>query len=113
MHELALCESVLSILREQAKTQRFDRVKTVWLQIGALSCAAPEALDFCFTAVTRGTLADGARLEFVRTPGRAWCMRCRDTVAIGERHDPCPRCGTFELHVTSGDELRIKELEVE
>jgi hydrogenase nickel incorporation protein HypA/HybF len=113
VHELALCESVLSILQEQARTQRFDRVKTVWLQVGALSCAAPEALDFCFAAVVSGTLAEGARLEVIRTPGQAWCMRCGESVSIGERYDPCPQCGTFELQVTSGDEMRVKELEVE
>ena len=113
MHELALCESVLSVLQGQAKTHRFDRVKTVWLQVGALSCAAPEALEFCFAAVTRGTIADGARLEVVRTPGQAWCMRCGETITIGERYDPCPQCGTFELQVTGGDEMRIRELEVE
>jgi len=81
--------------------------------VGALSCAAPEALDFCFRAVTAGTLADGARLEVIRTPGQAWCMRCGETVMLGERYDPCPQCGTFEVQVTGGDEMRIKELEVE
>ena len=113
MHEMALCESVLGILQEQAKSQDFRRVKTVWLQVGALSCAVPEALDFCFGAVTKGTVADGANLEVIRTPGQAWCMNCAETVSIVERYDACPRCGTYELQVTGGDEMRIKELEVE
>ena len=41
----------------------------VWLEIGVLSHVAPEALRFCFDAVTRGGLAEGAQLEIVATPG--------------------------------------------
>ena len=112
MHEMSLCESVLAILEREAQTQSFQRVKTVWLEIGALSCAAPEAMTFCFRAVTRGTLAENATLEIVRAPGRAWCMDCSESVTVNERYDPCPLCGGYQLQVTGGDELRIKELEV-
>ena len=112
MHEVALCEGVLRILQEQAATREFRRVKAVWLELGELSCAEPEAMRFCFEAVTRGTLADSARLEIIRTPGRAWCMACCETVPVAARFDPCPRCGGHQLQVTTGDEMRIKELEV-
>jgi hydrogenase nickel incorporation protein HypA/HybF len=32
---------------------------------------------------------------------------------VSTRHDACPRCGSFQLQVTGGTELRVKELEVE
>jgi hydrogenase nickel incorporation protein HypA/HybF len=28
---------------------------------------------------------------------------------IGE---PCPRCGSYQLQVTAGDELRVKDIEI-
>jgi hydrogenase nickel incorporation protein HypA/HybF len=112
MHELALCQSVLNMLAEQARIHHFDRVTNVRLEVGALSCVSPEAIEFCFAAVTRGTLADGAGLELIRLPGEAWCLDCDATVAIGERHDACPRCGGYRLRLTQGDEMRIKDLEV-
>ena len=68
---MALCESVLRIIEAESEKQDFRRVKAVWLEIGALSCAEPDALRFCFGAVTRGSLAEDARLEIVRTPGQA------------------------------------------
>jgi hydrogenase nickel incorporation protein HypA/HybF len=71
MHEMALCESVLKILEEEAAKQRFDRVESVRLEVGRLSHVEPEAMRFCFEAVTRGTLADGARLEILRPAGEA------------------------------------------
>ena len=70
-------------------------------------------MRFGFEAVTRGTLAEGARLEIIELPGRGFCMQCQKTVAAHRRFDPCPECGGFQLQVTGGDEMRIKELEVE
>lgn len=112
MHEMALCESVLKILEEEAVRQRFERVKSVWLEIGRLSHVEPEAMRFCFDAVTRGTLADGASLEILRPAGAAWCMDCGDRVEIEDRTAPCPECGGYRLQVTGGDDMKIKELEV-
>lgn len=112
MHEMALCEGVLKILEDEAERQSFVRVVRVSLDIGALSHVEPEAMRFCFQAVTRGTLADGAELDIVRSKGMAWCLGCSEPVTIGRRGDPCPRCGGYQLQVTAGDEMRICELEV-
>lgn len=113
MHEMSLTEGVLRILEDQAKVQNYARVRTVWLELGQLSHADPQAMAFCFDAVMRGTLADGARLEIVRTPGEAWCLDCAETVPVAQRYDACPRCGGHRLQVTAGDDMRILELEVE
>ena len=113
MHELSLTEGVLRVLEEQAVAQNFSTVRTVWLEIGELSTVDPEALRFCFEAVRTGTLADGAKMEIIRTPGQALCMECGKQVHLAQRYDSCPDCGGESLHVTGGDELRIKELEVD
>ncbi len=113
MHEMSLMQGVLDILQDSAKSQSFSRVKTVWLEIGALSGVDPEAMRFCFEATTRDTLADGAVLDIAETPGQAWCMQCSQPVEIAARYDPCPHCGSHRLQVTGGDEMRVKELEVE
>jgi hydrogenase nickel incorporation protein HypA/HybF len=112
MHELAMCQGVVTVLQEQAAVHRFSRVTTVRLEIGALSCVSAEAIEFCFAAVTRGTLADGCRLELLRIPGEAFCLDCNQPVPIAERQDPCPRCGGERMQFTRGDEMRILDLEV-
>jgi len=113
MHEMSLCEGVLQVLEDHAGRQGFSRVKRVWLEIGALSGVDPEAMRFGFDAVMRGTLADGAVLEIVDLPGLAWCLPCSKAVPVKARFDACPECGSYQLQVTGGDEMRIKELEVE
>ncbi len=112
MHELSLCEGVIRVLEESARREGFERVLTVWLEIGALAGVEIEAMRFGWEAVKRGTLAEGARLEIIEVPGRAWCLPCGGTVEIDQRFDPCPRCGGYQLQVTGGEELRVKELEV-
>jgi hydrogenase nickel incorporation protein HypA/HybF len=113
MHEMSICESVVQVLEEQAAAQHYSRVKLVRLEVGPFSGVEQEALRFCFDAVTRGTLADGAALEIVNTIPAAWCIPCGKNVTIQERFSPCPECGGYQLQVSGGDELRIKELEVD
>jgi len=113
MHEMSLAEGVLHILQEQAKSQNYTKVKTVWLEIGELSHVDPDAIAFCFDAVVRGTLADGAKLEIAHTPGQAWCHNCLEQVAISGLAHPCPKCGGHRIQVTDGDDLRVKEVEVD
>lgn len=113
MHEMSLCESILQIMEDEANQQGFSRVTRVRLEVGRLAGAEPDAMRFGFDAVTRGSLADGAVLEIIDLPGRAWCMACAAEVVIDNRFDACPRCGGFQLQVTAGEQLRIKDLEVE
>ena len=112
MHELSLSQSMVGIIEGQAATHGFRRVAKVRLEIGNLSCVEPEALTFCFDAATRGTVAEGATLEILRIPGTAWCSDCDAAVPIGEYAEPCPECGGYRLRLQTGNEIRIKDLEV-
>ncbi len=112
MHELSLSRSMIGIIESEAATHGFGRVSKVRLEIGALSCVAPEALSFCFDAATRGTVAEGADLEILTVPGSAWCRDCDTAVPIGQLGEPCPRCDGYSLRIQAGDEIRIKDLEV-
>ena len=112
MHELSICEGIIQVIEKQAVEQNYQTVKTVWLEIGALAGVELEALKFGFDIVIKGTVADQAKLKIIQIDGKAWCMPCKKTVAVRERFDCCPECGSFQLQVTGGDELRIKEMEV-
>ncbi|WP_246624734.1 hydrogenase maturation nickel metallochaperone HypA [Oceanobacter mangrovi] len=109
---MSIAEGIIQVIEEQARVQAFSKVNAVWLEIGPLASVEKEALSFCFDAVTRHTLAEGARLQIIDLPGQAWCLGCSQTVAVTQRFDSCPHCGGYQLQVTAGDELRIKELEV-
>lgn len=113
MHEMSLAEGILQVLETTATQQQFTQVKTVWLEIGALAGVEVSALEFAFEVVRRGTLADQAQLVIINLPAQAWCMPCAQVVEIRQRFEACPHCGSYQLQVSAGDEMRIKELEVE
>jgi hydrogenase nickel incorporation protein HypA/HybF len=112
MHEMSLAEGVLQLIEDAARQQKFSKVVTVWLEIGRLSTVEPEAMKFCFEAVTRDSIAQDARLEIIALPGAGWCMTCAMTVPMAEVFGECPQCGGYQMQVTSGTEMRVKELEV-
>lgn len=113
MHEMSLCESILSVCENSAREQGFAQVKTVWLEIGVLSNVDWNAILFCFDVVRRDTLAADAQLQKIDIPAKAWCFGCGTSVDITQRHEACPECGSYQLQVNGGDDMKIKELEVE
>jgi hydrogenase nickel incorporation protein HypA/HybF len=113
MHEMSLAEGIVQLIEEAAVREGFSSVKLVAIEIGRLSMVEPEALAFCFDAVTRGSIAEGARLEIEDVPGRGACLQCGTEAEIENLYDPCPGCGAFGLRITSGTEMRVKELEVD
>jgi hydrogenase nickel incorporation protein HypA/HybF len=113
MHEMSLTEGILRVLEEQAVLQKFTRVKTVRVEIGEFSAVDADALLFCFEAIRPGTLAEQAQMEIIRIPGAALCIDCGKTVHLEHRFASCPECGGEKLSVCGGDEMRIKDLEVE
>ena len=112
MHEMSLAEGVLQVIEDAARAQDFSRVTAVWLEIGELSGVEVEAMKFCFDAVVRDSIAEGARLEIIATAGSAWCMKCSKTVPMQELFGECPECGSHQMQVNGGTEMRVKELEV-
>ena len=110
---MALAESVLQIVEETARHHGASRVRAVHLMIGRLSHVEPEALTFSFEVVTRNSIAQDAQLEIHTSEGVAWCMECSDTVSLDRLGDACPRCAGYQLQVTGGDEMRVRDIEID
>lgn len=114
MHELSLAQALVELIAEEGRKAECARVKRVRLEIGALSCVAPEALRFCFDVATRDTIAEGAALQIDEVPARAFCPDCDKAIAVLNRLACCPDCGGSRVQLAGGgDDLRLKEMEVE
>jgi hydrogenase nickel incorporation protein HypA/HybF len=108
MHELGITQEIIAVVSDHARGAKVTRVV---LEIGKLSAVLPEAVRFCFDLCSQGTVADGAVLEIVETPGRARCRACGAEVRLDRPFGRCG-CGGTDLEWLSGEELRIKEMEV-
>jgi hydrogenase nickel incorporation protein HypA/HybF len=109
MHELAITESVVSTVVDCVGGRKVTRVM---LEIGKLSGVVPDALRFSFDVCTAGTQLESAELEIIEIEGRARCRACAGEVELPDFIAVCP-CGGIDLEILSGDQLRIREVEVE
>ena len=110
MHELSLTRSVVAIVAEKAAGRK---VKGVRLSVGRLAGVELDALRFCFPLVTEGTELEGAALHIDEVPGKAKCLGCNDEITLDVPLGLCPCDKREPLHLVSGDELLVKEMEVE
>lgn len=108
MHELAVTQSVVDAIIEKTGDAR---VVAVRLEIGRLSGVVPDAVRFCFDVVCAGTTLEGARLDIERPRGRAHCHDCADEFDLDDPIPLCP-CGSANVMVTAGMQLRIRSVEV-
>ncbi len=109
MHEMGITRNIVSIVAEHAKSQKVCRVQ---LEVGKLSAVMPDALLFCFDVVAKGTVLEGATLEIIEVAGQAKCRECGAQVELHQIVTACA-CGSRDLERTSGEELNIKEMELE
>lgn len=109
MHELGITQNIVAIVAEHAQGKKVNRVL---LEIGQLSAIMPEAVRFCFDVVSQNTVLAGAKLEILETPGFGHCCECGEEVPL-EKHTGRCSCGSLQINVVTGEELKIKEIEVE
>ena len=109
MHELSITRNIVAIVSEAAHGRR---VRTVTLEVGALSGVMADSIAFCFGVVSAETPVEGARLDIRKIDGRARCRLCGSEFAAPTLYSPCP-CGSREVVLIGGEELKIKSLELE
>ncbi|MBM4312484.1 MAG: hydrogenase maturation nickel metallochaperone HypA [Deltaproteobacteria bacterium] len=116
MHELPVTESILKIVLKHAQANGVRKIRTIRLKVGKLSDLEDEWIQRYFDYLSKGTVAEGARLEIERTPIVMQCNACSEpyqveAAEIGE--SPCPACGGKGGTLRSGREYTVKEMEAE
>lgn len=79
MYEVSLMENALAIALTQAKSQGAKQIHCLKMNVGELSGVVPEALEFAFDVVVRGSIAQGAKLKIERIPVTCYCLSCNLT----------------------------------
>jgi hydrogenase nickel incorporation protein HypA/HybF len=113
MHEMSLVEGVRQLIEDAAGREGFSRVRSLRVEIGQLSGVEREAFEFCFELAMQESIAAGARLDIVATPGRGRCLQCGREGALAQVFDPCEHCGGYPVETIDGTAMRVIDLEVE
>ena len=108
MHELAITESLVAAV---AGNVGDSRVESVTVIVGRLSGVVADSLHFYFDLCTEGTVLEGAKLEIVDVPAHARCRECNSEIELLDMIALCD-CGSADLEILDGQDLRIKQVEV-
>ncbi|HXE94865.1 MAG TPA: hydrogenase maturation nickel metallochaperone HypA [Dongiaceae bacterium] len=110
MHEMSITQGIIELCLEHAGKRR---ILSLEVEIGELSSVVPEAIEFCFEACSRETLLEGAQLVIIRIPGVGQCLECGRETPLTELYGSCRHCGSNRVTILAGEELRVREIEVE
>jgi hydrogenase nickel incorporation protein HypA/HybF len=113
MHELAITQSMLDIVLQQAGEAGAKKVETINLVIGELTGFVEECVKFYFGFLAKDTIAEGASLEFTLVAPQARCRNCGGAFKLKEYDWSCPECGGSDIEITAGKELFVESIKVE
>ncbi len=115
MHELALMDSVMDIVRNSAVENHIERISKVKLVIGRLSMALPDSMRFAFEAICGvEELFQGAVLEIEEKEVMLACRQCQKLLYQKEQYIfSCSDCGSNQVDVVQGRELYLDYFEGE
>ncbi|MCX5849226.1 MAG: hydrogenase maturation nickel metallochaperone HypA [Deltaproteobacteria bacterium] len=116
MHELPITESILNVVLKHAEVNSVRQVMNIHLQIGKLSDLEDEWIQRYFDFLSKGTVAEGAKLKIERMPIMMQCNACSasyeaEATKLGDL--VCPSCGEKGCTLLSGREYYIKDMEVQ
>jgi hydrogenase nickel incorporation protein HypA/HybF len=113
LHELSLTQSIVELAIEHAEREEAKVIRSLTLEIGALSGVIPDAVEFAFDVCSKGTLAEGARLEINYIEGRGRCQECSRETELDKLTYACPHCGSLALETLQGKEMSLIEMEID
>ncbi len=113
MHELSIASNLMDIVKKAVDGQNISRVTSLRIVIGKMSTVVPECLAFAFEVVSKGTIAENARLDFEKKPLVGRCCDCEKKFHIQHYVFRCPECGSLEIELISGKEFFLDSIECE
>lgn len=113
MHEVGIAASILDIVRQYVPEERAGLVRRVRVRIGEMAGVVPDSLAFCFTAAVEGTPYGRAVLEIERVPLMGRCQDCGASMSMSTATFWCPDCGGPRVHLVSGREMRVEDVELD
>lgn len=90
-----------------------ERILEIRLKIGELSGVFPECIKEYFDVLSKGTIAEGARITVQKIPVAIRCPDCGFEGEIDRKKIRCPDCGGINFKIIAGREYFVDSLEVE
>ena len=110
MHELAICQALITEVTAVARSERADRVSDVFVSVGPLSGVEYPLMQNAFPIAAAGTVASDANLHLEATQIKVQCAECGRESEVPVNRLVCPHCGDWRTQLLSGDELLLRRV---
>jgi len=112
VHELPITQRLLNTALERAEQAGARHILRLNLVVSERSAIVGESVRFYWDIISRGTMAEGAKLHFEWTPVQMECLAC-DSVFPLDGQYACPACGQGRVAAVNGDVFQLESIDVE
>ncbi len=113
MHELPATQSILDIALKHAEQAHASRVTGLHIVVGQIASMVDDSVRFYWDIISKGTLAEGADLDFRRVPLELACLDCATRFYPGKEDFACPNCNGARVKVVGGEEFYLEAIDIE
>lgn len=114
MHELGIVYKIVNQVEEVAKENKVSKVTSLTLEVGEVSTVVPSLFKDAFEWFKKRTdyLKD-CNLDLVVIEAITYCEDCKKTYPTVKNGKTCPHCGSKKTYLMTGNDVIIKQIEVE
>jgi hydrogenase nickel incorporation protein HypA/HybF len=123
VHEYSVASEIWDAVKAAARKHGGGAVRSIKVEIGALNLIEEEQLSFWLKALADQNGSPDLHLKISRTPARIKCGHCGAETQPALPADElshfvppvvtCPRCGSRDVRVLGGRELRVVSAEID
>jgi hydrogenase nickel incorporation protein HypA/HybF len=113
VHELFATQAILDTALKTAAERQTSHIIQLHLALGEMSGYVEDSVQFYWDEISKGTIAEGATLNFRHVPPECQCMACFTKYAPLNEEIRCPACGSAGAKVLAGEEFFLEAIDVE
>ena len=113
MHELSVTQSILDLALQHATDESANKITNIYLVIGDFSSIVDESVQFYWNIISKGTIAESAKLHFQRVKPKLVCLDCNYTYTPTGEDLSCPECGGIHVKIIEGNEFFLQAIDIE
>lgn len=112
MHELSVCQALVTQLETVSAANGGGAVELVRLRIGPLSGVEASLLRQAFPLAAAGTIAAGAELVIEAAAVVVQCNECGARTDAAPNRMLCGACNGYRVRLVSGNEMLLESVEL-
>jgi hydrogenase nickel incorporation protein HypA/HybF len=114
MHELGVAFEIIKTIEDFAKDKDITKVTKTVLEIGEVSSIVTSYFEDVWKwACSKSKIMTGSKLQIIPIKAITICEDCGKTYDTIKYGKICPFCKSEHTHLLQGNEMNIKEIQVE